>query len=160
MQRALVQASARSAAKDPALGGLARSEQDLSKQLNGAVADLANLLALPSDQRDDKTVRDTQAKIAKLRTDHAGAQGALARRFPTYANLIDPPPIRTTEIRAVLHDDEAMLSFYFGQDASFVWAIAKSGPVRFKALAITSGELDEKVGKLRAGARATGPDDQ
>jgi CHAT domain-containing protein len=150
VQRALVQASARSAAKDPALGGLARTEQDLSKQLNGAVADLANLLAQPPDQRDDRAAKDIQAKIAKLRTDHAGAQRELARRFPAYARLIDPPPVRIADIRAVLHDDEAMLSFYFGQDMSFIWAIAKSGPVRFKALAITSGELDEKVAKLRA----------
>jgi CHAT domain-containing protein len=150
VQRALAQASARSAGKDPALAAVARTEQDLGKQLNGAVADLANLLALPSDQRDDKSVKDTQARIAKLRAGHATAQGELARRFPAYANLIDPPPVTAAEIRAVLRDDEAMLSFYFGQDVSFVWAIAKNGPVRFKALTITSGGLDEKVGKLRA----------
>ena len=150
VQRALAQASARSAGKDPALAGVARAEQDLGKQLNGAVADLANLLAQPSDRRDDKAVKDTQAKIAKLRADHAGAQRELARRFPAYANLIDPPPVGAADVRAVLHDDEAMLSFYFGESESFVWAIAKSGPVSFKALSITSGELDEKVGKLRA----------
>ena len=149
VQRALAQASARSAGKDPALAAVSRTEQDLGKQLNGAVADLANLLAQPSDRRDDKAVKDTQAKIAKLRADHAGAQRELARRFPAYANLIDPPPISAADVRAVLHDDEAMLSFYFGENESFVWAIAKSGPVRFKALSITSGELDEKVGKLR-----------
>ena len=56
VQRALAQASARAAAKDPALAGLARTEQDLSRQLNDAVRDLANLLALPSDRRDDKTI--------------------------------------------------------------------------------------------------------
>ena len=66
VQRALAQALARSATKDPALGGLARTEQDLSKQLNAAVTDLAGLLALPSDQRDDKAVKGMRAKVAKL----------------------------------------------------------------------------------------------
>src|SRR6202035_5506682 len=133
----------------PALGGLARTEQDLSKNLNTAVADLANLLASPSDQRDDKAVKGMQAKIAKLRTDHASAEGALAKRFPTYANLIDPPPVRAADIRAVLRDGEALLSFYFGEDASFVWVLVKNGPVAFRALAITGSELDQKVAKLR-----------
>ena len=149
MQRALAQALARSATKDPALGGLARTEQDLSKNLNTAVADLANLLALPSDQRDDKAVKGMQAKVAKLRTDHATAEGALAKRFPTYANLIDPPPVRAADIRAVLRDGEALLSFYFGENASFVWVVAKNGPVTFRELPITSAELDQKVAKLR-----------
>jgi CHAT domain-containing protein/tetratricopeptide (TPR) repeat protein len=149
VQRALAQALARSAAKDPALGGLARTEQDLSKQLNGAVADLANLLAQPSDQRDAKAVKGLQAKVAKLHTDHATAAAALAKRFPAYANQIDPPPARAADIRAVLREGEALLSFYFGEDASFVWVVAKNGPVAFRELPITSTELDQKVAKLR-----------
>jgi CHAT domain-containing protein len=149
VQRALAQALARSAVKDPALGGLARTEQDLSKNLNMAVADLANLLALPSDQRDDKAAKGLQAKIAKLRTDHATAEAALAKRFPSYANLIDPPPVRAADIRAVLRDGEALLSFYIGESASFVWVVAKNGPVTFRELPITTAELDQKVAKLR-----------
>jgi CHAT domain-containing protein len=149
VQRALAQASARSASKDPVLAGLARTEQDLSKQLNGSVADLANLLALPSDRRDDKAVKATQGKVAKLRADHVAAERELARRFPAYANLIDPPPVGAADIRAVLRDDEALLSFYFGEDVSFVWAIAKRGPMRFRALSITRDELDRRVSKLR-----------
>jgi tetratricopeptide (TPR) repeat protein len=81
VQRALAQTAARSATKDPALGSLARAEQDLSRQLNAAVTDLANLLALPSDQRDDKMVKDTRGRVAKLRADHATAQQALAKSF-------------------------------------------------------------------------------
>jgi CHAT domain-containing protein len=149
VQRALAQASARSAGKDPALGGLARSEQDLSKQLNAAVADLARLLALPSDQRDDKAVKTAQSKVAKLRADHTAAARELARKFPAYANLIDPAPVGATATRAVLRDGEALLSYYFGEEASFVWAIPKTGSVRFKALSTTRDELDQKVGKLR-----------
>jgi CHAT domain-containing protein/tetratricopeptide (TPR) repeat protein len=150
VQRALAQASARSAARDPALGALARSEQDLSKQLNGAVGDLANLLALPAERRSDKAVKDIQAKIAKLRTDHANAARELGRRFPAYASLIDPPPIGAADLQALLRDDEVLLSFYFGEDRSFVWAIAKGKPAVLKALPITRAELEDKVGRLRA----------
>jgi CHAT domain-containing protein len=108
------------------------------------------MLALPSDRRDDKAVKDAEAKIAKLRSGLGAAQGELKRRFPAYANLIDPPPMSAADIRVALRDDEALVSFYFGQNAGFVWAIAKNGPVRFQALAIASGELDEKVARLRS----------
>jgi CHAT domain-containing protein len=149
VQRALAQTAARSASKDPALGSLARTEQDLSKQLNAATTDLANLLALPSDQRDDKMVKDTRAKVVKLRADHAKAEQALAKKFPGYANLIDPPPIRSADIRSVLREGEALLSFYFGESASFIWVVSKNGPVVFQALPITGAELDAAVTKLR-----------
>jgi CHAT domain-containing protein/tetratricopeptide (TPR) repeat protein len=150
VQQALAQASARSASKDPVIGSLARTEQDLNKQLRDAMTDLANLLAQPSDRRDDKLLKELQARVAKLRTSHTAAERELTRKFPAYANLIDPPPVSPSQIRAVLHSDEALLSFYFGEDASFVWAIAKDGPAYFKALPITRAELEEIVAKLRS----------
>jgi CHAT domain-containing protein len=42
-----------------------------------------------------------------------------------------------------------MLSFYFGRDASFVWAVPKSGAVTFAAINATSGDIESKVRKLR-----------
>ena len=33
-----------------------------------------------------------------------------------------------------MQPDEAFLSFYFGRDASFVWAVGKTGPVAFAAM--------------------------
>ena len=42
-----------------------------------------------------------------------------------------------------------MLSFYFGQTSSFVWAVPKNGPVAFAAIKATSGDIESKVRKLR-----------
>ena len=42
-----------------------------------------------------------------------------------------------------------MLSFYFGQNASFVWAVPKDGPVAFAAVPTTAVELEAKVRRLR-----------
>jgi hypothetical protein len=101
VQRALAQASARWAAKDPAMGALARSEQDLRKQMADALESLNALLALPSAERDAKAVNETQQRIAKLRAQHSTAERDLARRFPAYANLLNPPPATPADIRAV-----------------------------------------------------------
>jgi hypothetical protein len=42
-----------------------------------------------------------------------------------------------------------MLSFYFGRDKSFVWAVPKQGMVVFAALNATAGEIQSRVNKLR-----------
>ena len=149
VEQALADSSARMVAKDPALADLVRSEQDAAKQLGAQLGALNNLLALPSDQRDDQTVRAVNAEIVKLRADRNAALQEITRQFPTYANLIDPKPPTADEIKAALRPGEALLSFYFGQDASFVWAVPKDGAVAFAAVPLTAIELEAKVRRLR-----------
>ena len=62
------------------------------------------------------------------------------RRFPAYADLVTPKPPSVDQIKATLVEGEAMLSFYFGQQASFVWAVPKEGPVAFASLKLKPGE--------------------
>jgi CHAT domain-containing protein len=149
VQKALADSSARAVAKDPALAELVRKEQDLAKQISAELGTLNNLLALPSDQRDDGVVRATNAAIEKLRADRKTARAEINRRFPAYADLVDPKPPSVDDVRAALRTGEALLSFYFGQDASFVWAVPKDGAVAFAAVPATAAELQTKVHKLR-----------
>jgi CHAT domain-containing protein len=149
VQKALADASARMVAKDSALAELVRDEQNLGKQINAALGTLNNLLALPSDQRDELTVRATSASIEKLRADRKTAQQDIKRRFPSYADLIDPKPPSVDEIKNALRPGEALLSYYFGQNASFVWAVPKDGDVAFASVPATAAELETKVRRLR-----------
>jgi len=149
VQKALADANARAVAKDPALAALVRKEQDLAKQVGAQLGALNNMLALPSDQRNDQDVRSLNAAIEKLRTDRKAAQQEIKQRFPAYANLVDPKPPSVDDIRAALRPGEALLSFYFGQDASFVWAVPKDGPVAFAAIPATATQLAAKIHTLR-----------
>ena len=149
VQKALADASARMVAKDSALAEVVRNEQNLGKQIGAALGTLNNLLALPSDQRDDQTVRATSAAIEKLRTDRKAAQQDIKRRFPSYADLIDPKPPSVDDIKNALRPGEALLSYYFGQNASFVWAVPKDGDVAFASVPATATELAAKVRRLR-----------
>jgi CHAT domain-containing protein len=147
VQKALSESSARSVAKDPALAELVRNEQDLGKQINAQLGALNNALA--SDARDDAVVTATKATIDKLRGDRAKVRDEITKRFPGYAELIDPQPPSVDQIKEALTDGESMLSFYFGRDKSFVWAVPKDGSVAFAAINATSGEIESKVNKLR-----------
>ena len=149
VEQSLADSSARATAKDPALAELARKDQDLTKQISAELGTLNNLLALPSDQRGDQNPAAINAEIAKLRADRKSTQDEIKRRFPTYADLVDPKPPTVDEIKAILRPGEALLSFYFGQDASFVWAVPKDGAVAFAAIPATQGQIATKIQTLR-----------
>ncbi|WP_298883847.1 CHAT domain-containing protein [uncultured Bradyrhizobium sp.] len=149
VQQALAASSARAAAKDPALAELVRKEQDLTKQVNAQLGSLNNVLAIPSAERDEKGAQQIQASITALRSERDKARQEIKQKFPVYADLVSPKPPSVAEIRATLSDNEAMLSFYFGQNGSFVWAVPKSGPVAFAAVNAGVGDIETKIRKLR-----------
>jgi CHAT domain-containing protein len=110
---------------------------------------LSDLLGLPSDQRDAKLLAQNQKELDKLRSERRASRQELDRRFPDYANLAWPLPVKAEDIRASLKPEEALLSFYFGTRSSFVWAVRKDAPVAFGALPITAAALEAKVKALR-----------
>jgi CHAT domain-containing protein len=149
VQQALAASSARASAKDPALAELVRKEQDLTKQVNAQLGALNNVLAIPSSDRDEKGVQQIQASIAALRAERDRARQEIKQKFPAYADLVSPKPPSVVEVRATLADGEAMLSFYFGQNGSFVWAVPKSGAVAFAAVKANIGDIETRIRKLR-----------
>ena len=149
VQQALAASGARASINDPTLAELVRKEQDLGKEVTAQLGLLNNILALPSSERDEKGVKGINASIEKLRADRDKARAEINKRFPTYADLVDPKPPSVAQIKATLAEGEALLSFYFGRDASFVWAVPKDGAVAFAAIKATSGEIESKVRQLR-----------
>ncbi|HTQ83756.1 MAG TPA: hypothetical protein VMI47_10860, partial [Pseudolabrys sp.] len=149
VQQALAASSARAQIRDPALAELVRQEQDLSKQVNAQLGTLNNALALPAGQRDENGVKALSVAIGNLRSERDKLRADIAKRFPNYANLISPKAPSVDEIKAVLRPDEAFLSFYFGRDASFVWAVPKDGKVAFAVISATSGDIATKIHALR-----------
>ena len=149
VQRALQASSARSAANNPELAKLVRASQDTEKQIGAAVATLNNLLALAPFEREEKVVRATQVEISSLQAARAQTLKDIARKFPDYGNLINPPPPTALDLQSQLADDEALLSFYFGRFDSFVWIVRRDYPVQFARIKMTVGDLNAKVTKLR-----------
>ena len=149
VQRALQASSIRSAAKNPELAALVRASQDGDKRIGAAVATLNNLLALSPAERDDNTLKITQAEIASLQAAKAQTLKDIAKKFPDYGNLTNPPPPNAIDLQKLLNADEALLSFYFGQYDSFVWVVRKDMPVQFARIKMTVGDLNAKVTTLR-----------
>jgi CHAT domain-containing protein len=149
VQRALSASSARAAAKDSALAVLVREQQDLTKEIGAQLGTLNNILSLPPSERDENGIKALNVQIDKMRSNRDKAREEISRKFFAYADLVSPKPPTVDQIKTTLADGEALLSFYFGQRASFVWAVPKNGAVAFAAIDATSGEIESKVRKLR-----------
>jgi CHAT domain-containing protein len=149
VQQALSASGARVVANDSAVADLVRREQDSEKQVGARLGLLNNLLASPPEARDDAAIGDLKKQIATLQTDGSKAKEEIRRRFPKYADLIDPKPPDIDEVKATLRPDEALVAFYFGGQSSFVWAVPKQGPVAFAAISASAGDIDAKIKRLR-----------
>jgi CHAT domain-containing protein len=149
VQQALSDSSVRAFVNDPALADLVRKEQDLSKQVSAQLGLLINVLATPPAEREERVVEVMSASIKSLRLDRDAARMEIDSRFPSYADLVNPKPPSVDQIRASLKAGEALLSFYFGREASFVWAIPKDGELAFAVIPLTESGLDSKVRQLR-----------
>lgn len=146
---ALAASSARGVSQDPVLAALARREQDLRKEIAATFGLLNSVLSLPATDRDDSRVGALRDQVARLRDDHGKVRLEIGVRFPAYADLIDPKPATAEQVRAALRPDEAFISFYFGAEKSFVWALSKTGPATFAVIPATAGDIEAKVRKLR-----------
>lgn len=149
VQRALSASSARAAIKDPVLAELARAEQDAKSQSGAILGLINNQLALSDGERDDKAIKDLQAQLVKLQATAASTRKEIGKKFPDYANLVNPAPATPSEVRSFLKPNEAVISFFFGRFNSYVWAISKTKDVKFATLNLTLAELEAKVAKLR-----------
>lgn len=147
VQRALAQSSARAAASDPALAELVRQEQDTQKQVGALQGLLTNVLA--SAERDEAAVRALRTQIDSLRSARAALRGEIERRFPSYAQLIDPRPATIEETRRSLRPGEALIATYVGRERSFVWAVPQSGAVAFASVDKGQRAIAEAVANLR-----------
>lgn len=155
VQRALTRSAARAAIRDPALAELARQEQDAQRRANTLNELLSQLLAAAPDQQLPAIQARIRGDIEELRQTRERLRKEIGQRFPDYARLVDPPPVRLDEVRRMLRPGEVLLSWYFGRQAAHVWAIAADGRSRFAELPAGRAALAADVALLR---RALNPE--
>jgi len=149
VQRALAESAARSGIRDPNLATLVRQEQDARKQIAAQFGLLSNILSSPANQQDASATASLRTSIDTLRRARASLREEIERRFPDYASLIDPRPATVAEVQSQLRAGEALVSVYVGNAKSFVWAVPRSGPVAFAAVAAGDRDIARSVAQLR-----------
>ncbi|HLI21250.1 MAG TPA: hypothetical protein VKV32_09060, partial [Stellaceae bacterium] len=149
VQKAVAAAAARATVSDPTLADAIRHEQDTERQAQGLNAVLASDLALPPDQRDQPTIDKLRSDIDRLQKSAAELQSDIVKKFPEYANLINPPPATVADVQKALKPGEALFSAFVGQEHVYVWAVPKQGTVSFAVSPLTPSDLNKAVAALR-----------
>lgn len=145
---AIAASSARAASGDSALNDLIRQTQDTDQQLAAMSDMLKSILDGAVDQQDQKAIQQLRGDIGKLQQARKTLRGEIERRFPQYAQLINPKPVGIGEARAKLADGDALVAAYFTGGNGYVWAIPKRGEVAFASTAAPEAEITRLVDQV------------
>jgi CHAT domain-containing protein/Tfp pilus assembly protein PilF len=141
--------AARFSASNGRLAQLVRKDQDLAGEAEKLDKAIIAAVANEPSKRDAAGERRIRERIAAIATERDDLQNALTREFPSYAALSNPEPLKVSEIKALLADDEALVVVNLGSDKSYVWAITRSVAV-WKEVEANSIEVALSVVDLRS----------
>ncbi|MEO6017512.1 MAG: hypothetical protein ABIP46_09665, partial [Polaromonas sp.] len=149
VQDALADAAVRSAAADPALSDLVRSEQDAKNEvlaLRKYLAGEAGGASTPLPEVAGKI----RARIAELESTRRGFQAQLKVKFPDYDRLVRPAPPAADDIAKSLSADEALVMLLPTEDAVYIWAVTSGAKPLFVRAALPQKELTRLVRSARS----------
>jgi CHAT domain-containing protein len=147
---ALGESSARAAAAyDPDLADLVRREQDTQKEIDVLQETISDLLAVPADEVTAEGIKETRARLTTLTSARATILDEIEKRFPKYADYVNPR-LSTVELtQQNLRSGEALVSIYTTNDKTFIWCVPKSGAVEFAVSPLGKKGLTGIVSSLR-----------
>jgi CHAT domain-containing protein len=148
VQRALTASAARASIKDPQLAGLARQEQDLQRRINTLSELLTGLRSASPDQQLPAVQGKVRSDIEVFKSQREALKKEIEKKFPDYAELVEPKPASVERTQKLLKADEVLVSWYFSENTGYVWAISKQG-AQFSQLPIGRIQMAKQVAQLR-----------
>ena len=148
VQEAISASAVRAQIPDATLAELVRTAQDAQNRIDALNKALVRLTATPEAQRLDKVIADMQAEIERARRQNADLQSDIRKRFPEYAELLDPRPVGMAEVARSLAPGEALVSIYLGESRAYVWTVTRDAN-RFRVVQASRKSLAQVVNDLR-----------
>lgn len=149
VQRALTSSAARATISDPQLASLARREQDLQQRINTLTELLTGLLSAPTAQQLPAAQAKIRTDITTFKSQRDDLKKEIEKKFPDYAELVEPKPASVERTQKALKPDEVLVSWYFTDNVGYVWAITKDKPVQFSQLNVGRAQIAKEVTQLR-----------
>lgn len=149
VQRALTASAARASIKDPQLAQIARKEQDLQRRITSLGELLTGLLSAPPEQQLPAIQAKLRTDIESFTKERDALKKDIERRFPDYAEMVEPKPATVERTQRLLRGDEVLVSWYFADKEAYVWAISRQGAPLFKSVPMGRSEMASQVAHLR-----------
>lgn len=134
--------------EDADLAELLGAIQDLERSRDRAVVELSFEQALPPDQRSQVVEDRLRSARDDARTQLERLDSRLARDFPDYAVLWQPPLLDIVDLRRHIGSREGILSFLLGEHVSFVQLIRRDG-IQLARINAGAARISEEVAALR-----------
>ena len=149
VQRALTASAARTNIKDPQLANLARKEQDLQRRINTLSELLTGLLSAAPDQQLPTVQAKIRSDISLFKAEREGIKKEIEKKFPDYAELVEPKPATIERTQKLLRGDEVLVSYYFADQVGYVWTISKQGLIQYVQIPVGRSQIAKQVAHLR-----------
>ena len=149
VQRALTQSTARSTIKDPVLEKLARKEQDLQRRANSLNELLVALSSAPPERQLPAVQAKMKADIEAIKAERNSVKKDIENKYPEYFDLVEPKPITVDRTAKILKPSEVLVTWYFGDRKSYVWAIHNNGLSSFSSIPVAKKDVSKDVERLR-----------
>lgn len=147
---AVAKLAVRLAAGNDRLAELVRRDQDLGAEIDALDKAVIVAASLPPSKRDAAAEKRQRERLAALAPERTRLQATLAREFPDYAALSNPPPLKLPDIQALLGDDEALVAFALTETSSLVFVVTREA-FDWKPLPLGTEAVAAKVAAFRRG---------
>jgi len=105
-------------------------------------------MSTPEDKRDRKKESQLIALSRQVKQNLNSIEQSLKKDHPDYTNLTKSPPLSIKQVQALLHKDESLLVYLFGEKKSYLWVITPSAAEIFQ-LDMFEKQLERMVRRLR-----------
>jgi CHAT domain-containing protein len=137
----------RFAAGDGSLAGLIRVHQDTLTLQRDVEKAILSIMLTPSGQKDRPKFEAMRKKVDSQLADIAAD---IEKRFPDYAALTDPKPLKAEEAQTLLGDDEGLVFIQLGYTESYVFAGTREA-FGWATIPFDAKALSDKVAAFRRG---------
>jgi tetratricopeptide (TPR) repeat protein len=147
--------AARFAVGNNELAQLVRRDQDLTAESDRLDRSIIAAVSKPPAERNASAEDQIRKRIDEIKSERDKLQNVFNQRFPDYVALSKPEPLTIEQTRALLADDEALVSIDLDK-RSPVWVIRKDR-AEWKELAINAEDVSKLVETLRTGLDPDSP---
>lgn len=145
---AIAASSARAASGDSALADMIRQTQDIDQQIASLSDMLRATLDIPRHQQEAGTIEALRRDIAQVKQARGTLRKEIERKFPQYAELVNPKPVGMADARSRLNDKDVLVVTYFSGARGYVWALRKNASPALAPIGLPEAEIVTLVDTL------------
>jgi len=147
--QAIKASSVRSVPNNPELAILIRSKQDLEMQATAQQNRLVVALQVLPHLQNKKAIKKIKTERDEIIKAIDSLSNRINQEFPEYTNLFKTSIEPISEVFSYLKTDEAVLSYFVGEKATYIWALSSPNNIAFHKIEMGIDKLNDLYQRLR-----------